>query len=83
MHMKLPASWKTGLAAVGAAALGFIQLYQIHEWRMIFSDPKNFIAFVVAIGLALSKDYDVTGGNRPDTPEAADRVRYGADGPPK
>lgn len=74
INLKLPTSWKTSLAGIAVAALGFVQAYMIHDWSQIFHDPTTLFMFVVAVGLAVAKDSNVTGGTAASTPEAETRV---------
>ena len=61
INLKLLTSWKTSLAGVAVAALGFVQAYMIHNWSQIFRDPTTLFMFVVAVGLAVAKDFNATG----------------------
>lgn len=74
INLKLPTSWRTTLAGVVAGALGFVQMYKIHDWKMIVQDPTTLFMFIAAIGLALAKDSNVTGGTTAATPEASARI---------
>ena len=72
IDLKLPASWKTTLSGIVLAALGFTQVYMIHDWRMIVKDPMTLALFVTAILGLSAKDANVTGGTvgQASTPDA-------------
>lgn len=79
-------SWKTTLGGAVAAALGFFQAYQIHNFHDIVRDPTTLAMFVLAVIGFVAKDGDVTGGTKgqPSTPEALQAANQApsSDNPP-
>lgn len=77
-------SWRTGAAAFILVVVGIIQGAHQPSLKAALEDPSVQLSIISAAGLALAKDYNVTGGTvgQPSTPQAlADANQAPAVGP--